>query len=77
MSQQIPKVIRVKCGELCNTRDCTASKINLLHRDLGDITSNITIGYAKFIKDADELPEKYFDLLQIAACVFCGDRMAR
>jgi len=76
MSQQIPDVIRVNCGELYNTRDCTASEINLLHRDIGDITSNITIGYAKFVKDADELPERILDLLQIAAYVFCGDRMA-
>jgi hypothetical protein len=76
MSQQTPDVIRVNCGELCISRDCTASEINLLHRDNGDITSNITIGYAKFVKDADELPERILDLLQIAAYAFCGDRMA-
>ena len=76
MSQQTPDVIRVNCGELCTSRDCTASEINLLHRDNGDITPNITIGYAKFVKDADELPERILDLLQIAAYVFCGDRMA-
>ncbi|MFZ7101930.1 MAG: hypothetical protein ACOWWO_04610 [Peptococcaceae bacterium] len=75
MSQQTPDVIRVNCGELCASRDCTASEINLLHRDIGDITANITIGYAKFVKDADELPERILDLLQIAAYVFCGDRM--
>lgn len=76
MSQQTPDVIRVNCGELCTSRDCTASEINLLHRENGDITPNITIGYAKFVKDADELPERILDLLQIAAYVFCGDRMA-
>ena len=76
MSQQTPDIIRVNCGELCTSRDCTASEINLLHRDNGDITSNITIGYAKFVKDADELPERILDLLQIAAYAFCGDRMA-
>ncbi|MDD2294444.1 MAG: 7-cyano-7-deazaguanine synthase [Eubacteriales bacterium] len=76
MSQQTSNVIRVNCGELCTTRECTAAEINLLHRDIGDITSNITIGYAKFVRDADELPEKILDLLQIAAYVFCGDRMA-
>ena len=76
MSQQTPNVIRVNCGELCTTRECTAAEINLLHRDIGDTTSNITIGYAKFVRDADELPERILDLLQIAAYVFCGDRMA-
>ena len=55
MSLQTPSIIRVNCGELCNTRDCTASEINLLHRDIGDITSNITVGYAEFIKDAVSL----------------------
>ena len=78
MSQSTPNVskIRVNCGELCKTRECTASEINLLHRDIGDLSANITIGYAKFVKDADELPHRILDLLQIAAYVFCGDRMA-
>jgi 7-cyano-7-deazaguanine synthase in queuosine biosynthesis len=76
MSQQPPNVIRVNCGELCSSRECTASEINLLHKDVGDITPNITIGYAKFVNDADELPARTLDLLQIAAYVFCSDRMA-
>jgi len=76
MSHQTPNVIRVNCGEICTTRDCTASEINLLHRSNGDLTPNITIGYAKFVKDADDLPIRILDLLQIAAYVFCGDRMA-
>jgi len=78
MSQQIPGegMIRVNCGELCKTRECTASEINLLHKDIGEISANITIGYAKFVKDADELPHRILDLLQIASYVFCGDRMA-
>lgn len=76
MSQQTPNIIRVNCGGLCTTNDCTASEINLLHKDIGELTSNITIGYAQFIKNADDLPTRVLDLLQIAAYVFCGDRMA-
>jgi hypothetical protein len=77
MSQQIPDTIRVNCGELCTTNKCTASEINLLHTDIGDLTPNITINYERFIKNPDDLPEKILDLLQIAAYVFCADRMAK
>jgi len=76
MSQQFPDVIRVNCGELCKSNVCTASEINLLHKDIGYITANIKIGYLKFVADADEFPIRVLDLLQIAAYVFCGDRMA-
>jgi len=77
MNRQASNVnIRVNCGDHCTSRKCTASEINLLHRDIADISANITIGYAKFVKDADELPHRILDLLQIAAYVFCGDRMA-
>lgn len=76
MNQQTPKVIRVICGELCRTTECTATEINLLHTDIRDLTSNITIGYERFIENPDELPARILDLLQIAAYVFCGDRMA-
>ena len=76
MNQQAPNIIHVNCGELCTTNDCTATEINLLHKDIGELTSNITIGYAHFIENADDLPVRILDLLQIAAYVFCGDRMA-
>ncbi len=76
MNHQTPNIIRVNCGELCTTNDCTASEINLLHKDVGELTSNITIGYAQFLQNADDLPVRILDLLQIAAYVFCADRMA-
>ena len=76
MNQKSSKVIRVVCGELCSTTDCTSSEINLLHTDIGDMAPNITIGYERFVADPDELPPRILDLLQIAAYIFCGDRMA-
>ena len=76
MSQQTPKIIRVNCGETCVSTICTATEINLLHRDIGELTSNITIGYDRFLENPSELPPRILDLLQIAAYVFCGDRMS-
>ena len=76
MSQQLPKAIRVNCGDLCNTTVCTADEINLLYADRDDLSANITVGYEKFIEDAEDLPPRVIDLLQIAAYVFCADRMA-
>lgn len=76
MIQQTPSVINVNCGEICTTDRCTASEINLLHSDIGDMKANIRIGYEKFVNNPDDLPKRILDLLQIAAYVFCGDRMA-
>lgn len=76
MSQQTPGVIRVFCGELCKTNECNSSTINLLHRDINGILANITIGFEKFVRDPEMLPPRILDLLQIAAYIFCADRMA-
>lgn len=76
MKEQTPKLIRVTCGELCTTTECTATEINLLHIDRDDLLSNITIGYERYLEDSEKLPDRIIDLLQIAAYVFCGDRMA-
>lgn len=76
MSQQTPKTIRVNCGETCLSTICTATEINLLHRDTEELTANITIGYDRFIENPSKLPSRILDLLQIAAYVFCGDRMS-
>jgi hypothetical protein len=76
MSQQLPKTICVNCGELCSTTVCTAYEINLLHEDIGPLSANISVGFDKFVEDAEELPVRVVDLLQIAAYVFCADRMA-
>lgn len=76
MSQQPSKIICVFCGELCKTTVCTADEINLLHTDYNGLSANITIGYEKFVEDSEELSPRVIDLLQIAAYVFCADRMA-
>lgn len=76
MSQQTPNTIKVFCGELCQSNVCDATTINITNRDFGDITANVTIGYEKFVRDPESLPPRILDLLQIAAYVFCADRMA-
>lgn len=76
MSQQTPDMIRVFCGELCESNTCDSSTINLLHRDMNDIAANITIGFEKFVRDPETLQPRILDLLQIAAYIFCADRMA-
>ena len=76
MSLQTPNKIQVFCGELCKANDCDASTINLLHKDVNDIIANINVGYTKFVKDPESIHKRILDLLQIAAYVFCADRMA-
>lgn len=70
------KLVKVYCGELCRSSDCTAAELNLLHREINGIEPNVTIGYSKFVDDPEHLPPRILDLLQIAAYVFCADRMA-
>lgn len=75
MSKQTPVITQVFCGELCKSNKCDSSTINLLHRDMNHITANITIGFDKFVLDPEALPPRIIDLLQLAAYVFCADRM--
>ena len=76
MTESTPKVINVICGELCTTRDCSSTEINLLHKDFDGIAANVSFGYERFVKAPQEIPERILDLLQIASYVFCADRMA-
>jgi 7-cyano-7-deazaguanine synthase in queuosine biosynthesis len=71
-----PNIIKVFCGELCKSNNCDASTLNLLHKDVNDITANIMIGYRNFVNDPESISKRILDLLQIAAYVFCADRMA-
>jgi hypothetical protein len=65
----------VYCGELCRSNDCTTTELNLLNREIKGIEANITIGYNNFVEDPENLPARILDLLQIAAHVFCADRL--
>ena len=75
MSQQSTRVIKVFCGELCKSNICDSSTLNLLHQDINGITKNIVVAYAKFVKEPQDINKRVLDLLQIAAYVFCADRM--
>ncbi len=74
-SSQHPVVIPVYCAELCDSNLCNSSVINLLNRDINDIAANITVGFEKFITNPNNLPTRILDLLQIAAYVYCADRL--
>ena len=75
MTNASSKLVKVFCGELCRSVECTPTELNLLNRNLNGLEANITIGYAKFVKDPENLPPRILDLLQIAAHVFCADRL--
>lgn len=72
---QAPTVIPVYCGELCDSNECNSSNIHLLNRDIKDISANITVGFEKFLRNPEILPPRILDLLQIAAYVYCADRL--
>ena len=69
------KVIQVFCGELCKTDECSAGELNLLNKQIGDLEPNIVIDFDKFVQSPENLPPRILDLLYIAACVYCADRM--
>lgn len=75
MKDASPRIIQVLCGELCRSSVSTPTELNLLNREINGIEANITIGYKKFISNPESLHPRLLDLLQIAAYVFCADRM--
>ena len=75
MSHTSPKTATVYCGELCHSSDCTATTLNLLNRPINGLKANITINYEKFVNDPESLKPRILDLLQLAALVFCADRL--
>lgn len=76
MNESTSKIYKVFCGEISKQSECSGDEINLLHRDVHDITANVTFGYEKFVKTPEEIPKRTIDLLQIASYIFCADRMA-
>jgi len=56
MTNASPKLVKVFCGELCRSNECTSTELNLLNRDINGLEANITIGYAKFVKEPENLP---------------------
>ena len=77
MSKSPESQIQVYCGELCKSSVCTPTEINLVNYRVNDLEPNVTIGYDGFVNDPKSLPNRVLDLLQIAAMVFCADRMSR
>jgi len=75
MTTASPKLVKVFCGELCRSVECTSTELNLLNRNINGLEANITIGYEKFVKDPENLPPRILDFLQIAAHIFCADRL--
>lgn len=74
MSNKPLKIVKVFCGELCNSNKCESDEVNLLNYNHNELEQNIVIGYDKFVKDPETLPSRILDFLYIAAMVFCADR---
>lgn len=77
MSKSPEKIVQVYCGELCQSTSCGPEEINLINYKINGFEPNVTIGYAEFVNEPRNLPDRVLDLLQIAAMVFCADRMVR
>ena len=75
MTSSSLKTVTVYCGELCKSNECNATTLNLLNRPLNGIEANITIRYEKFVIDPESLSPRILDLLQLAAHIFCADRL--
>lgn len=75
MSKSPNRTIQVYCGELCQTSSYSPEEINLINYKVNGLAPNVTIGYEGFVYDPNTLSDRILDLLQIAAMVFCADRM--
>jgi len=75
MTNTSPKLVKVFCGELCRSAECSSTELNLRTRKIDGLEANITVKYDEFVRAPENLPPKILDLLQIAAYVFCADRL--
>ena len=69
---------------LCNgaeVPECTIADTSTTHSfdylDKGSESANVRIGLPDFIRGVAHLPDRLLDLLEIAAYVYCADRMVR
>ena len=69
------KTVTVYCGELCQSDERTSTTLNLMNRPHNGFEANIAIGYEKFVNNPESLPPRILDLLQLAAHIFCADRL--
>ena len=66
---------------LCNGANVPAGyevqidTMRLNYRDHGTLSSNVRIGLPDFVRNVYHLPNRMLDLLELAAYVYCADRM--
>jgi 7-cyano-7-deazaguanine synthase in queuosine biosynthesis len=75
MTNSSPNFVKVFCGELCSSNPHSATEVNILNREINGIEANINVGYDRFVKDPESLPQRILDLLNIAAHIYCADRL--
>ena len=51
--------------------------IVLDYRDVEGVLANVKLGLPNFVRDVYHLPDRTLDLLELAAYVYCADRMSR
>ena len=77
MSTDAP--VLVLCNDASNSKEAafTESKIlRLDYRDQDRLSSNVSIGLPNFVLNVNYLPDRLLDLLELAAYVYCADRMS-
>ena len=69
----------VMCNGASIPSDATEGQpvISLDYRDSGDGVPNVRLGLPDFVRNLYHLPDRVLDLLELAAYVYCADRMTR
>jgi len=66
------------CNGACRPKRLSADAkvVSLDYRQDREVGPNVNIGLPNFVRGVLHLPDRILDLLEIAAYVFCGDRLA-
>ena len=71
--------VLILCNGASTPADATEGQkvISLQYRDAGDGVPNVRLGLPDFVRNVYHLPDRVLDLLELAAYVYCADRLIR
>ena len=75
MNSDTPVLVLCNNASAPDENSCDRDAIVLDHMDRAGDLANVKVGLQNFVRDVYHLPDRTLDLLELAAYVYCADRM--